>query len=333
MRNVKVYGERFILFACISIIIIFIYSVYYSYTRIQALSDVRSCVKGMLHQEMNTRLQVILLNEQIYSDGKKPKLKPYPFYVSITTEQGEERFLIDSLSSMKNIASTSSERAFYSTSLRENPFKLDSFRIACIDSLSQKGLFVRLFFDFRDRKVHATSGDSFSSLLVMDCNLGYGNEYTLKAYAHIPFLFSRNIRLGLVLVILLVTGGGIYCYRGRFNLKRKLIKSKQKETVSGEIHYVRASHTFYIPKTATSVCLTFREAEIFEALYFAPAHTVSSSDLKMKLFGDSSIQTSALATRLGDIRKKLREVGDFRIEYNKTTRCYTLFFTAELCFQ
>lgn len=299
---------------------------YYNKEKEATLSDVQSCVKGMLQQEMRTRGDFIQKKMKIRNWRKGEVFRPHPFYVSIKTEQGEERFLMDSLSSMKNIAPTSQERVLHSTSLMESPFRLDSFRMACIDSLAQRGVSVRLFFDFRDREEHITSGDSLSSHPVMDYNIGYANEYSLKAYAHIPFFFKDHVNFLMGATFLFIVLSLFYCYR---RLKRVTNVVGQKEELGDKseagIRYVCPHKAFYL-SGASSVHLTSREAEIFESLYFAPEHTMSSSDLKMKLFGDSSIQTSALATRLGDIRKKLREVGDIRIEYNKTSRCYTLSF-------
>ena len=301
---------------------------YYNKEKEETLSDVQACVKGMLQQEMKTRAQIIQSTQKIYIMGEGCISKPYPFYVTINVGRGEERFLMDSLSSMKNIAFTSRERALHSISLVETPFRLDSFRTACIDSLSQRGVYARLFFDFRDREEHTTSGDSLSSKLVMDYNIGNANEYSLKAYAHIPFFFKDHVNFLMGATFLFIVLSLFYCYR---RLKRVTNVVGQKEELGDKseagIRYVCPHKAFYL-SGASSVHLTSREAEIFESLYFAPEHTMSSSDLKMKLFGDSSIQTSALATRLGDIRKKLREVGDFRIEYNKTSRCYTLSFPA-----
>lgn len=303
---------------------------YYNKEKEATLSDVQACVKGMLQQEMRTRAQIIQSTKKIYTSGKGHTriFKPYPFYVTINVGRGEERFLMDSLSSMKNIAPTSQERALHTMSLVETPFRLDSFRMACIDSLAQRGVSVRLFFDFRDREEHITSGDSLSSHPVMDYNIGNANEYSLKAYAHIPFFFKDHVNFLMGATFLFVVLLLFYCYR---RLKRVTNVVGQKEELGDKsesgIRYVCPHKAFYL-SGASSVHLTSREAEIFESLYFAPEHTMSSSDLKMKLFGDSSIQTSALATRLGDIRKKLREVGDIRIEYNKTSRCYTLSFPA-----
>ena len=331
MKNIGFQKWKSILIYAVCVIIMsVVYAAYYRNVRQQALSDVQSCVKGMLQQEMRTRAQIIQSTKKIYTSGKGHTriFKPYPFYVTINVGRGEERFLMDSLSSMKNIAFTSRERALHSISLVETPFRLDSFRTACIDSLAQRGLSVRLFFDFRDRKEHITSGDSLSSLPVMDYNIGYANEYSLKAYAHIPFFFIDHVNFLMGVTFLFIVLSLFYCYR---RLKRVTNVVGQKEELGDKseagIRYVCPHKAFY-QSGASSVHLTSREAEIFESLYFAPEHTMSSSDLKMKLFGDSSIQTSALATRLGDIRKKLREVGDIRIEYNKTSRCYTLSFPA-----
>ena len=84
---------------------------YYNKEKEATLSDVQACVKGMLQQEMRTRAQIIQSTKKIYTSGKGHTriFKPYPFYVTINVGRGEERFLMDSLSSMKNIAFTSSD--------------------------------------------------------------------------------------------------------------------------------------------------------------------------------------------------------------------------------
>ena len=322
------------IYAVCVIIMSVVYAAYYRNVRQQALSDVQSCVKGMFHQEMRTRAQIIQATKKIYTSGKGHTriFKPYPFYVTINVGRGEERFLMDSLSSMKNIAFTSREHALHSISLVETPFRLDSFRTACIDSLAQRGLSVRLFFDFRDREEHTTSGDSLSSLPVMDYNMGNGNEYSLKAYAHIPFLFSWNVRIGLGIVVLIIAAGGVYGYRRKHKSEPEATQEVLHEETSvdtNKVCYVCEHRTFHLPNSEHTVQLTKREAEIFEALYFAPEHTMLSADLRQKIIGDTTIQTSALATRLIDIRKKLKEVGDFSIEYNRATNCYVLLLPSE----
>ena len=90
---------------------------YYNKEKEATLSDVQACVKGMFHQEMKTRAQIFQSTKKIYIMGEGRISKPYPFYVTINVGRGEERFLMDSLSSMKNIAPTSQERALHSTSL------------------------------------------------------------------------------------------------------------------------------------------------------------------------------------------------------------------------
>lgn len=320
------------IYAVCVIIMSVVYAAYYRNVRQQALSDVQSCVKGMLYQEMQTRGRLVQAKMKIRNWRKGEVFRPYPFTVTMNVGKGKETFLMDSLSSMKNIASTSQERVLHSTSLVEVPFRLDSFRMACIDSLAQRGLFVRLFFDFRDRKEHTTSGDSLSSLPVIDYNLGYGNEYTLKAYAHIPFLFSWNVGIGLGIVVLMIATGGVYGYRRKHKSEPEATQEALHEETSvdtNKVCYVREHRTFHLPNSEHTVQLTKREAEIFEALYFAPEHTMLSADLRQKIIGDTTIQTSALATRLIDIRKKLKEVGDFSIEYNRATNCYVLLLPSE----
>ena len=105
------------IYAVCVIIMSVVYAAYYRNVRQQALSDVQSCVKGMFHQEMKIRAQIIQSTKKIYIMGEGRISKPYPFYVTINVGRGEERFLMDSLSSMKNIAPTSQERALHSTSL------------------------------------------------------------------------------------------------------------------------------------------------------------------------------------------------------------------------
>ena len=166
----------------------------------------------------------------------------------------------------------------------------------------------------------------------MDYNIGNGNEYSLKAYAHIPFLFSWNVRIGLGIVVLMIVTGGVYGYRRKHKSEPEATQEVLHEEISvdtNKVCYVREHRTFHLPNSEHTVQLTKREAEIFEALYFAPEHTMLSADLNQKIIGNTTKQTSALATRLGGIRKKLKEVGDFSIEYSRATNCYVLLLPSE----
>lgn len=299
---------------------------YYNKEKEETLSDVQSFVMKSFQKEMDARVDSVSKDIQVW--GKGSLLGNESGITVFYGENRKEKFEIDAESDSLNISHISFERIAHSFSLLDYPFQVDSFRRICEKGLEEKNIYVHLFFDFRDREEHTTSGDSLSSHPVMDYNIGYANEYSLKAYAHIPFFFKDHVNFLMGVTFLFIVLSLFYCYR---RLKRVTNVVGQKEELGDKseagIRYVCPHKAFY-QSGASSVHLTSREAEIFESLYFAPEHTMSSSDLKMKLFGDSSIQTSALATRLGDIRKKLREVGDIRIEYNKTSRCYTLSFPA-----
>lgn len=312
-----------VVFVILSTIILAVsYSIYYRKAKHDVLLDVQSCVMELLQKEMTVRADSVIKHIHVVGSGSLSR--DDSGIVTFTTRHGKERFEIDIVSDEKNIAHNPILRIGHSISLKEHPFLVDSFRMECEKMLARQGIYVHLFFDFRNGDMHVVAGDSLSTQPLMDCNMGNGNEYTLKANVCIPFLFRWNVRIYLVLLVIFVICGVSFCYWKWRKTGKVNSACNKKETVENKVRYICSTRTFYLLDAEHTVCLTVREAEIFETLYFAYEHTMSSGDLKMKLFGDSLTSTSSLSTRLSDVRRKLEEVGGLAIDYNKTTRCYAL---------